>query len=206
MTRLHAGWFFASAGLLALAAVPASTQGQSYGVASPGGKVKISVEVKENNTKHPGERRLCWSVTFKGMPVLVDSTFELKFMDMTPLGKDLSVKKSGTQAIRETWQRVWGKRKNVVDAANELQLDLEETGIPRRKITLLFRAYDDGAAFRYLLPDQAGISEFRLAAEESEFAFAGIPRVWAADYGGFVSHQESEFVETAINDLSREMP
>ncbi|OGD19341.1 MAG: hypothetical protein A2W03_18625 [Candidatus Aminicenantes bacterium RBG_16_63_16] len=198
-------WVFVTAILLA-AALPASARGQTHRVASPGGKVKIAVEIKEVKAKHPGEQRLYWSLTYKGMPVLVESALALQFNDMPPLGKDLAVKKSGTRAVRETWQRVWGKRTNVLDAANELQLDLEETGAPHRKITLLFRAYDDGAAFRYVFPEQAAFSDFRLAAEESEFAFAGIPRVWAADYGGFVSHQESEFNETAINDLSPEKP
>lgn len=206
MTHLPAACGFVSALFLAVAALPASVHGQAHRVASPGGKVEISVEIKDNKAKHPGERRLYWSVTYNGHPVLVDSSFALEFRDMPPLGRGLTVKTADTRAVRETWQRVWGKRQNVADAANELRLDLEETGAPRRKITLLFRAYDDGAAFRYVVPEQTAFSDFRLAAERSEFAFAGIPRVWAADYGGFVSHQESEFVETAINDLSPDKP
>lgn len=180
--------------------------GQPVSVSSPAGKVKITVEVKNDRTRHPGERRLYWSVSYNNAPVLVDSSFELEFKDMPPLGKDIVVKTSKTRAVHEAWQRVWGKRRDVLDAANELQVDLEEAGSLHRKITLLFRAYDDGAAFRYVLPAQPGFSDFRLAAERSEFAFAGIPRVWAADYWGFVSHQESEFNETAVNDLSPDKP
>jgi alpha-glucosidase len=180
--------------------------GEPVSLSSPAGKVKIAVEIKENRAAHPGERRLYWSVTYKGMPVLVDSTFELEFRDMPPLGKDLAVKKNGTKTIRETWRRIWGKRAEVMNSAAELELDLEEAGPPHRRITLLFRAYDDGFAFRYVLPEQAAFSEFRLAAEKAEFAFIGIPRVWAADYGGFVSHQESEFQESAINELNPDKP
>jgi alpha-glucosidase len=189
-----------------MACLTGGSFGQPASLSSPAGQVKIAVEVKDTSQKHPGERRLYWSVTYRGRPVLVESTFALQFKDMPPLEKDLVIKKSAVRAIHETWQRVWGKRKDVVDAANELQLDLEESASPHRKITLLFRAYDDGAAFRYVLPEQAAFSDFRLAGEKSEFAFAGIPRVWAADYGGFVSHQESEFNETAINDLNPDKP
>ena len=206
MGHLSMLWTLATAGLLTAAALPPSVHGQPFRVASPGGKVKIAVEIKENKAKFPGERRLYWSATFKGLPVLVDSSFGLEFKGAPPLGKDLAVTKSATRAISDTWQRVWGKRKSVLDSAGELQLDLEETSPPHRKITLLFRAYDDGLALRYAFPEQAGFTEFQLAAERSEFAFAGIPRVWAADYNGFVSHQESEFSELAINELRPDKP
>jgi len=101
--------------------------GQPASLSSPAGQVKIAVEVKDSSPKHPGERRLYWSVTYRGRPVLVESTLALQFKDMPPLEKNLVIKKSAVRATHETWQRVWGKRKNVVDASNELQLDLEES-------------------------------------------------------------------------------
>jgi alpha-glucosidase len=193
--------------LASLMALPGNgLRGEPVTLSSPAGKVKITVEIKENKIAHPGERRLYWSAAYRGMPVLVDSSFEVEFKGMPPLGRDLAVRKSGLKTLEETWRRVWGKRAQVTNQAAELELDLEDAQPPHRRITLLFRAYDDGFAFRYVLPEQAAFSDFRLAAEKTEFAFAGIPRVWAADYGGFVSHQESEFKESAINELSPEKP
>lgn len=206
MIHLNHSWGFVSVVILAAAARLASIHGRSFQVASPDGQVKITVAIKAAPSKAAGGKRLCWSLTYKDRPVLLDSGFALQFKDMPPLGGGLAVKRSRSRAIKGSWERVWGKRKNVQDAANELELELAESGPPHRILTLIFRAYDDGTAFRYVLPEQPAFSDFRLAAETSEFAFAGIPRVWAADYGGFVSHQESEWNETAINDLNPEKP
>ena len=79
---------------------------------------------------------------------------------------------------------------------------LTERNEPRRRIELVFRAYDDGVAFRYILPMQDNIGDFKLAAEHTSFQFPGNPTVWAANYDGFHSSQESEFKEIKIGSLS----
>ena len=62
----------------------------------------------------------------------------------------------------------------------------------------MFRAYDDGVAFRYVLPEQPGLGAFRLAAERTEFRFAGNHTAWAASYGSFTTSQEKEFDKTTL--------
>lgn len=61
--------------------------------------------------------------------------------------------------------------------------------------------FDDGFAFRYQLPERQGVGEFKLAAERSEFHFNSNKTVWAANYGGFVSHQEGEFKKMPLNQI-----
>lgn len=99
-------------------------------------------------------------------------------------------------------KRMSGKCKSVDNHCNELRLLLVEANPPHRQLELIFRAYNDGVAFRYFLPQQPGIGEFRLTSERSEFHFAGDYVAWAADYGGFVSHQESEFNKIRLNKIS----
>ena len=63
------------------------------------------------------------------------------------------------------------------------------------------RVFDDGIAFRYQIPEQPGIGEFKLASERSEFHFVANHTVWAANYGGFVSHQEGEFKKMTLSQI-----
>ena len=53
----------------------------------------------------------------------------------------------------------------------------------------------DGVAFRFYLPRQRDVREFKLTSESSWFRFADNHHVWAADYGKFTTHQEAEFTE-----------
>ena len=207
MTHLPAACGFVSALFLAVAALPASVHGQAHRVASPGGKVEISVEIKDNKAKHPGERRLYWSVTYNGHPVLVDSTFALEFRDMPPLGRGLSGQEQ--RAPRPSARR--GRESGESARTSPMRptssgSTWKRPALPGGRSPSFSGPMTTAPRSGTYVPEQTAFSDFRLAAERSEFAFAGIPRVWAADYGGFVSHQESEFVETAINDLSPDKP
>jgi len=114
---------------------------------------------------YPAGSRLYYSVSFKGRPVILDSPLGLEFQTMPPLAADWVVKGESRQVIDESWQRVCGKAKEVCNRCNQVQVSLQETVAPQRKIGLILRAYDDGVAFRYDLPRQRWISSFGLVSE-----------------------------------------
>ena len=170
-------------------------------VSSPNGKITIQINIKEKLEPFPAGERLYYSVTFNDKDILVDSPFGLDFKKMPPIAQNLTIRGEKRQTINETWERLWGKNKKVLNSCNELRLDLEENKKPNREFALIFRAYNDGVAFRYYLPEQPGIKNFKLTSERSGFFFSGNHEVWAANYGGFVSHQETEFNQIRLNDI-----
>jgi alpha-glucosidase len=66
----------------------------------------------------------------------------------------------------------------VRDLHNELRVTVVETGDPGRQFVVVFRAFDDGIAFRYELPEQPGLGEFAIMDELTEFHLADDPRAW----------------------------
>ena len=78
-------------------------------------------------------------------------------------------------AIRKSysgvWHPVWGKRKNVKDQYNELALQFNKS------IKIIFRAYNDGIAYRYVLPDNSNLN-CDLKEECSQFNFSGDFSAW----------------------------
>jgi alpha-glucosidase len=169
-------------------------------VSSPDGRIQFSVELKEL-LDGPGTR-LVYSVSCEGKAVLLDSPFALEFKGMRPLARDLAIKSESRRVIDEGWTPVWGKRAQVRSQANELTLGIQETAPPNRRIDFVIRVFNDGAAFRYVIPEQPGIREFRLARERSEFRFpAGSLPVWAANYGSFITHQEAAFDRTTFGKI-----
>ena len=169
--------------------------------ASPNGRIVFQANIKEELEPHPVGKRLYYSVAVNGKPVILDSGFRIDFKDAPSLARDLAISGETRRSIDETWETRFGTHSRVRNHANELALSLEETSPPKRRFRFIVRAFDDGVAFRYELPEQPGLRDFKLAAERSEFYFAGNPTVWAANYGGFVSHQEGEFVKMPLNQI-----
>lgn len=69
------------------------------------------------------------------------------------------------------WKPVWGKRSRVKDCYNELSL-LFSYADAKRTIGMSFRAYDDGVAFRYFVPEDSPLA-LNAVTESTGFAFNG---------------------------------
>jgi alpha-glucosidase len=171
-------------------------------VVSPDGNVKLTLGMHDRLEPYPAGSRVYYSVSVRGRPVILDSPLGLDFRNMPPLASDLVVKAQDSQAIDEMWERVCGKSKQVRNHCNQLRIVLEETVAPVRRLELVVRAYNDGVALRYGLPKQRSIGQFSLVAERTWFRFAGNHAVWAANYGGTVSPQESEFKRARLSELN----
>jgi alpha-glucosidase len=76
------------------------------------------------------------------------------------------------------WEQPWGEVSLVRDFHNELRVTVRETGEPGREFVAVFRAYDDGIAFRYELPEQDALGEFAIMDELTEFHLADDPKAW----------------------------
>ena len=94
--------------------------------------------------------------------------------------EDWNVKEVSSRLIRDEWKPLWGKRETVKDCFNEQTLVLEnkkpKEGEPA-SMQLVFRVYDDGLAFRYLIPQYEG-APGGLPAESTTFHFADDYQAW----------------------------
>ena len=86
-----------------------------------------------------------------------------------------SLLSSDEKTADETWQTVWGEERLIRDQHNELTLHL--THRSGMKMDLVFRVFDDGWAFRYVLPD----SNIRLTITDecTEYRFTSNPQAWS---------------------------
>jgi len=179
---------------LVLAILPAFAQVTwAATVSSPSGKIKLAVGTTT---------KLTYSVEAFGKTVLLPSAMTLTFKDQTPLGSKIKIVDSTTSSNDSTWKPVVPGRRSVIrDHYNELVLKLQETDDPGRVLALRVRAYDDGVAFRYEVPRQPTLQRFVLTNEATRFRFAEDATCWAADYGKFISHQETYFRKTSLEHI-----
>src|ERR1700678_960330 len=114
---------------------------QQWSIQSPDGNVRVEVQ------RSP----LSYSVTYNGQPVIKDSPLGLVFKDQPPLG-ELNFVNDQHHEVDVTTNLVWGKSNPIRNHYTEITLSFVEQASPGRKLDLIFRAYADGAAFRYSLP------------------------------------------------------
>ena len=161
--------FLTATALLAMTSLATAAEQR---VTSPDGKLALVVS---------DDAGLRYRVELDGKPLLADSVLGLEFADGTTLGPAAKITDTKTSFRNTTWDDPLGQRRTVPDRCRELRIDLSEGSSPAREFALVARAYDDGVAFRYDLPEASGLGEFTLERELTEFRFPADYRAWPGD-------------------------
>ena len=82
-------------------------------------------------------------------------------------------------SLDETWSQPWGEDAQVRNHYNEMKVRLQEKNGMKRWMDVVFRAFDDGVAFRYEYPRQPGLQEFVIMDEVTQFALPSDARAWS---------------------------
>lgn len=148
-----------------------------------------------------------WRLARKGQTLIAPSRLGLSFSifkkDNCELGEMRVVgKRAGSSDT--TWTNGLYRRLTIRDAYNELEVSLEEVAEPHRRLGLVFRAYDTGAAFRYVVPEQEGVPGFEILREQTEWRFPGRCRGWFTSYKDHFNSNERPFVLREICNISRD--
>lgn len=161
-------------------------------VESPSGNLTIVFRLDARGTPE-------WQVLRKGGVLLAWSPVGLTFREGS--ASRFTMLDSLTREHDDTYTLVIGKTREARNHYRELQVDLQESLPPRRRLNLLFRAYDDGAAFRYILPEQDSLRAFEIVKENTEFHFPDEMTAWAFQINTFHSSFEGRYLSTALSAI-----
>ncbi|MBU4434372.1 MAG: glycoside hydrolase family 97 protein [Alphaproteobacteria bacterium] len=134
-----------------------------------------------------------YGVTYKGKALLKPSALGLLLDKGGALSRGLTITGSAAASVDQTYELVVGKTRIARDHYNQLTVDFAEAGPDGRKLRVIARAYDDGVAFRYVLPDQSSLAGVVIRNEETGFNFAADDRCWALNLGRFGTSHEGEY-------------
>src|SRR5208283_2475931 len=87
---------------------------------------------------------------------------------------------------------------------NALSVKTIETTAAGRRMTIEARAYDDGVAFRYSIPEQPSLKELRITNEATEFRFSKDATTWSLILRDFQTSNEDDYHELTISGLHPE--
>lgn len=133
---------------------------KSYSISSPNGKIQIQVTAGD---------QLRWSVITEGDTVLLPSSVSMTLSGGKTWGRQMHGIKAITRTINNQIIPLHYKKDSVSDHCQELSLST------RDGYSIVFRAYDDGAAYHFVGQTAA---EVEVQSEEAMFRFP-------SDYSGY---------------------
>ena len=112
-----------------------------------------------------------YQVEYKGRAILGESLLGLDLEDAPDLEAGFVVVETQSGSSDTTWSPVYGQWKTIRNCYNQLVITLAEKTAPYRRLVVTFRAYNEGAALCYTIPEQENVKNFVIAAEKTQFRF-----------------------------------
>ncbi len=165
-----------------LAPVPGDAAPQK--LASPNGRIGVRIDLLD---------RVRWSVTLDGKPILTGGEASMKVDDLV-LGLRPRLKAARGSSVDRTMEPVVRRKAaKLTERYKELRLEMQG------RYALVFRAYDDGVAYRFetALPQK----EVKVYEEQMVLHFPGEPRVFYPREDSFFSHNERKFLDLALREV-----
>ena len=156
-------------------------------ISSPDGRIAIELSLRSEN-------RLAYRITMKGRPVIETSRLGI-IVDGVNLGDGATVTKV-EQARQDERYRTRGVHAMATNRYKAVTVALTHQASGAR-YSLEVRVFDDGVAFRYIVPAN-GANAVRVPDEATVFNFPARSTVWYHDLEG---HYESVYEKKDIEDV-----
>lgn len=169
-----------------------SQKSKAFSLTSPNGKISVSITAGDD---------LQWSVKHLSDHVIAPSLISIELAGGEVLGRNVKINSSKKLSVNQTISSVAYKKKTITDQYNELTLHIKgEYGI-------IFRAYNDGAAYRFFTNRK---KELIITGESAAFTFDKDYNVmipYTSDLRGrerYTCSFEEFYADTAISKLYKD--
>jgi alpha-glucosidase len=172
-------------------------------VASPDGQIVFILgDAKASQALEPGVNDLRYAVDFHGKWLMDESVLGLKLEGQSELGPGMNQVSVQTGQHDETYTIPVGKTSSVRDHYNSALVDLaDDSG---RKLMIEVRVFNDGAAFRYVVPEQPSIQKVRIEHELTQFNYNKDATLYPLILDGFQTPYEDEYQVRQVSGIHRD--
>ena len=156
---------------------------KTYELKSPDGRLQVEIKTGSG---------ICYTLQHDSDLLLQDSYVGMYMTDGTAYGENAKVVGTSKRSVTQTLETVMYKKDEVKDAFNELTLRFKD-------FYLVFRAYDDGMAYRFVSRSK---KPFVVKDELAQFNFAQDWNMWAAYVAQHTETLESQFYNSFENQYT----
>ncbi|MCG6921047.1 MAG: glycoside hydrolase family 97 protein [Acidobacteria bacterium] len=175
-------------------------------ITSPDGRIELRLFVGERTTEtgSPPRPQLAYQVSYRGQ-VLMDTSFlGLEIQGQRTLGDNVALVSSEGGSTDEQYKIPVGKSKVVRDHHNWLVAEYREEGFIPRRLNIEVRAFDDGVAFRYVLPEAPTPMEVRITGEATQFKLGRDAESWPLVLRSFRTSYEDHYPRQTLSGIHPE--
>jgi alpha-glucosidase len=140
-----------------------------------------------------GDGKLRYTVKRNGAAVVLPSRLGLRLADARPLSEGFTVTKVTKRNVISAWKPVYGERAVIEESFEEATVCLEDD--LGRRLEIRLRAYSEGTAFQYFIPEQEQIKDFTITQEDTGFSLPAGSLAWE-EHG-----VEGEYVVKPVGDV-----
>ena len=137
-------------------------------VSSPDGAVTVAVGVKANKPYY--------TVKYEGKTLVAPSHLGFR-LDQGKLGDHTKMTGKRFDAKDETWTQPWGEELEVRNHYHELTVHFQEKS--GQRMDVVFRVFNDGIGFRYILPGNGNGEQYCIQDELTEITLAHDAKAWS---------------------------
>jgi alpha-glucosidase len=160
---------------------------------------------------------LRYAVEFKGKRLIEESQLGLELAPQPAQGKKKGQQENPDQLLLTTGMRRVDSRTDNVDESYSIPVGKTSTvhnhcsaarvqfkDAQGRELWIEARVFDDGAAFRYLIPDQPNLKQVHIAHELTQFNYAKDATTYPLILDGFQTPYEDEYVQRQVSGLHKD--
>jgi len=169
-------------------------------VSSPNGQITLLLFAAQPGAPKDSEAAgLRYAVEFHGKRLLEESKLGLELAQAPELGDGMQPAGAENSSVDQSYSIPVGKTSSVRDHYNAVRASFQDAS--GRKVAIEARAYDDGVAFRYAVPEQAALRDVQIARELTEFNFAQDATSYPLILDGYQSSWEDEYQQRLVSGL-----
>lgn len=154
--------------------------------------IVFSVDINNKNINY--------TLSYKGKKVINPSIVSLQFANDN-FENNVKINKPVFRDGVEDYDLFAGKTKHVHDVYKEVIIPIQQTTSPYHFINFIVKAFNDGIAFRYEFPKQAGWDRLVLTDEKTTFNFTGNPVVKTLFYPDYINSHEGLYRTQSLSDV-----
>lgn len=139
-------------------------------VKSPSNNISVEFFLKSDGSPN-------YLVKYKDKLVIDTSALGFELKDQPALNDSFRIIRADKNSVNEQWELPWGEQRIVKNNYNEVVVKLKERK-RKRTMSIYFKAYDDGIAFRYEIHEQKGVDSLIILNENTQFKLTEDPTCW----------------------------
>lgn len=163
-------------------------------VQSPDTKIKFWLSLDNNG--------LYYKVACKGVLMVDVSRLNLNFKEGGMFNNSLQIMPAKSERLTEDYELITGKASKIHSECNRIIVPVTERSGTKRTLNIEVRVFNDGVAFRYMIPKQNNWPETVYVTDELDgFNLTQNPKVTALLRENYTTSHEGIYTKASLNDL-----